>query len=203
MIDLSQTKPLGAGAHRSCYPHPENKNLCIKVLHDATKNELRSIKYEMRYYSHINSYLKDWISIPRYYGIVETDIGPGYVFDMILDYDGQTSTMLDDVMEACDSSEQASKIVDLILQLKKYIRDNHILTMTLSPHNILCQRTSETTMVPVICDNLGRNSVIPWSHWFTSIGNSSQQKRWEKFIKLPLVARFLDKYGIDGKALIA
>ncbi len=203
MIDLSQMQPLGAGAHRSCYPHPENKNLCIKVLHDVTKGELRGIKCEMRYYNHINRYLKDWSGIPKYHGMVETNMGPGYVFDMVLDYDGKSASTLDDIMEACDSPEQAQKIVDLILQLKKYIRDNHILTITMNPHNVLCKRISETEMVPVICDNLGRSSLIPWSHWFTSIGDSSQQKRWEKFIKLPLVVDFFDKYGIDGKTLIA
>jgi len=203
VIDLSQSKPLGTGAHRSCYPHPENRQLCIKVLHDVTKSELRGIKNEMRYYNHIQSYLKDWSGIPRFHGTVETNMGIGYVFDLILDFDGKPSITLDDAMTSCNSSEQAQKIVDLIIQLKKYIRDNHILTITMNPHNVLCRRVSESEMVPVICDNLGRSSVIPWSHWFQSIGDSSQQKRWERFIKLPLVVEFLTKYDIDGKALIA
>lgn len=203
MIDLSQSTPLGTGAHRSCYPHPENGQLCIKILHNVTKSELRGIKHEMRYYSHIQSYLKDWSSIPRFHGTVETNMGIGYVFDLILDYDGSPSMTLDDAMTSCNSPEEAQKIVDLILQLKKYIRDNHILTITINPHNVLCKRVSESEMVPVICDNLGRSSVIPWSHWFTSIGDRSQQKRWERFIKLPLVVEFLEKYGIDGKTLIA
>ncbi len=203
MIDLSQCKPLGTGAHRSCYPHPENPNQCIKVLHDVTKRELRGINNEMRYYKHINSYLKDWHCIPKFHGTVETNMGTGYVFDLILDYDGSASATLGDVIETCETSEQAQKIADLILQLKQYIRDNHILTITMTPHNILCKRISETEMMPVICDNLGRSSLIPWSHWFTAIGDRSQQKRWEKFIKLPLVADFLTKFGIDGKTLIA
>lgn len=203
VIDLSQSKPLGTGAHRSCYPHPENRQLCIKVLHTVTKSELRNIKHEMRYYRHIDSYLTDWSCIPRFHGTVETNMGIGYVFDLILDYDGTPSATLGNIIETCESPEQAQKIVNLILQLKKYIRDNHILTITMNPHNVLCRRVSEFEMVPVICDNLGRSSVIPWSHWFQSIGDSSQQKRWERFIKLPLVVEFLTKYGIDGKALIA
>lgn len=203
VIDLSQSKPLGTGAHRSCYPHPDNPNQCIKVLHDVTKTELRGIKHEIRYYNHINSYLKDWSCIPKFHGTVETNLGTGYVFDMISDYDGSPSATLGKIIETCSSSEQAQKIVDLILQLKKYIRDNHILTITMNPHNVLCKRVSESEMVPIICDNLGRSSVIPWSHWFTAIGDSSQQKRWEKFIKLPLVVHFLTIWGIDGQALIA
>ncbi len=202
MIDLSHSKPLGTGAHRSCYPHPENRQLCIKVLHNATKNELRDIKHEMRYYNHIQSYLKDWRCIPKFHGTIETNIGIGYVFDLIMDYDGTPSATLDDVITSCDSSEQAWKITDLILQLKKYIRDNHILTTTINPYNVLCKRVSKFEMIPVICDNLGRSSVIPWSHWFTSIGDSSQQKRWEKFIKLPLIIEFFSKYDIDKKILM-
>lgn len=203
MIDLSQSQLLGKGAHRSCYRHPSNNNQCIKILHYVTKSELRGIQCEMRYYRHINHYLKDWSAIPKYHGTVNTNMGIGYVFDMILDYDGSPSTTLENALKTCDSIEQANKIVALILQLKKYIRDNHILTITMNPHNVLCKRISKTEWVPVICDNLGRSSLIPWSHWFTAIGDRSQQKRWEKFIKLPLVNQFLTKFNINGHALIA
>ncbi|MBR6000549.1 MAG: PhoP regulatory network protein YrbL [Oxalobacter sp.] len=203
MIDLSQSTPLGTGAHRSCYLHPDNKNLCIKVLHDVTKSELKGIKNEMRYYNHIQGYLKDWSGIPRFHGTVETNMGIGYVFDLITDFDGTPSVTLEDMLETCDTPEKAQKIIDLILALKKYIRDNHILTITMNPHNVLCRRISETQCVPVICDNLGRSSFLPWSHWFQSIGDNSQQKRWERFIKLPLVVDFLERFNINGRELIA
>ncbi len=36
------------------------------------------------------------------------------------------------------------------------------MTMSLKPQNILCQRISESEVVPVVCDNLGK---VPLSRW--------------------------------------
>ncbi|MEA7614608.1 YrbL family protein, partial [Salmonella enterica subsp. enterica serovar Anatum] len=41
---------------------------------------------------------------------------------------------------------------------KRYLLDNHIVTMSLKPQNILCQRISESEVVPVVCDNLGEST---------------------------------------------
>ncbi|MDI5811314.1 YrbL family protein, partial [Salmonella enterica subsp. enterica serovar Anatum] len=39
----------------------------------------------------------------------------------------------------------------LLKKLKRYLLDNHIVTMSLKPQNILCQRISESEVVPVVC----------------------------------------------------
>lgn len=38
------------------------------------------------------------------------------------------------------------------------------MTMSLKPQNILCQRISESEVVPVVCDNLGKVPLSRWRH---------------------------------------
>lgn len=44
MINLDKRKLIGKGLHRKCYPHPENKNLCIKVALSENQRETRREK---------------------------------------------------------------------------------------------------------------------------------------------------------------
>lgn len=44
-------------------------------------------------------WLKDWSGILCYYGIVEMDCGIGYVYDVIVDFDGKFFIMLIEFVE--------------------------------------------------------------------------------------------------------
>ncbi|MDP1136360.1 YrbL family protein, partial [Klebsiella pneumoniae] len=49
--------------------------------------------------------------------------------------------------------------VQLLKQLKRYLQDNRIVTMSLKPQNILCHRISESEVIPVVCDNIGESTL--------------------------------------------
>ena len=95
MLKLQGTvEPLGKGLHRTCYPHPEFPDRCIKVVHNFGKGGAKEIVREISYYEHLQTYLADWSGLPCYYGTVETDCGKGYIYDRIIDFDGQASRTL-------------------------------------------------------------------------------------------------------------
>ncbi|EJP74034.1 MAG: mutated putative cytoplasmic protein [SAR86 cluster bacterium SAR86B] len=42
MIDLSNIEPFAKGGNRSCYQHPENINICLKITHPESSKSIKS-----------------------------------------------------------------------------------------------------------------------------------------------------------------
>ena len=128
--------------------------------------------------------------MPRYYGTVETNLGTGYVYDRIVDFDGRASQTIIQRYGADKtalSDGDKSELVSLVNRLFRYLHDNRIVTMTLKPYNILCHRLSETELFPVVCDNIGEASLIPiasYSAWFCHL---KQRRIFQRFFKFPVV----------------
>lgn len=191
MLHLSDRTPLGTGRHRKCYAHPDDALRCIKIVYNDDQGGDKEIKRELGYYAHLKRTLKDWSGIPRYYGTVETDCGTGYVYDAICDFDGKPSITLKQFAMECRYEEDLVVLRQILRTLKKYLNENHIVTMTLKPANILCHRISESEVVPVICDNIGESTFIPlatWSKWFC---RRKQERLWARFIAQPVLAAAL------------
>lgn len=187
MIQLlkDQSDPLvvGVGHHRTCYIHPKDPSKCIKVVHNPCEHATEEIERELAYYKHLSKYLRDWRGIPKYYGEVETNLGKGYVYDRIIDYDGRPSQTMQKRYAGELAPDLKLELEKLVKDLEKYIGDNRIVTMSIKPYNVLCHRLSETEVFPVICDNLGTSSFIPieiYCPWFCHL---KQQRQFQKFEK--------------------
>lgn len=198
MIYLSDQKPLGTGRHRQCYVHPENAQRCIKIIYNADESGRKEIKRELRYYAHLSRYLQDWRGIPQYYGTVETDLGTGYVYDMITDFDGKPSVTLKHFADQCRYDQDVAMLREALKTLKRYLYENRIVTMTLKPQNILCRRVSESEIVPVICDNIGESTFIPLASWSAWLCRRKQTRLWARFMQQPALVAAL---GTDGESL--
>jgi len=95
------------GSQRLLYAHPENKNLCVKIPkeHSNQRYVKREIFYTLKYQNKINC-------IPSYHGTVETNLGKGYVFDLITNYDGSVSETLQKSVHGATKSKYDLYIVD-------------------------------------------------------------------------------------------
>lgn len=80
---------------------------------------------------------------------------------MITDFNGAPSITLTEFAAQCRYEEDVAVLRQLLKKLKRYLLDNRIVTMSLKPQNVLCQRISESEVVPVVCDNLGESTFIP------------------------------------------
>lgn len=179
---------LGVGAHRACYIHPKDPQKCIKVIYSQNDPiALKEIKRELAYYKHLNTYLTDWRGLTRYYGTVETNLGTGYVYDRIVDFDGGGSQTLKERYSQESLQNNWRELDDLVEKLKKYLWDNLIVTMALKPHNILCHRISETEIFPVICDNIGFAQRIPLVLYWPWFCHQKQKRLFKRFEKQPLI----------------
>lgn len=65
--------------------------------------------------------------------------------------------------------------------------------MSLKPQNILCQRISESEVVPVVCDNLGESTFIPLATWSTWCCERKLERVWQRFIAQPALAVALER----------
>ena len=192
MINLPEnhSDPLviGVGAHRACYIHPEDPHKCIKVIYSQNDPVApKEIRRELAYYRHLNSYLKDWTGMTRYYGTVETNLGTGYVYDRVMDFDGKISQTMKDRYRVENLKDNWKELKELVEKLEKYMWDNLIITMALKPHNVLCRRISENVIIPVICDNVGTATRIPVVFYSSWLCHRKQKKLFAKFEHQPLI----------------
>ena len=182
--DHSDPLVIGVGHHRACYIHPQDASKCIKVIYNPSDRASQETQREISYYEHLEKYLKDWRGLPKYYGQVQTNLGLGYIYDRIVDFDGQPSQTMEQRYVKNSSSDQRSEMEKLIVDLKNYLRENHIVTMSLKPYNILCHRLSETSVFPVICDNIGTASYIPLEIYCPWLCHQKQKRQFARFDKL-------------------
>ncbi|MCF0253115.1 MAG: hypothetical protein HUK26_02115 [Duodenibacillus sp.] len=195
-IKLTGAVPLGTGAHRSCYRHPDDPGKCVKVVFDVSERAKKLDARELRYYRHLARTLKDWSGLTRYYGPADTDLGPGEVFELVACDDGSAARTLKSHLEACDCPGRAEELHGALRRLRRYIIDNRIVTLALGAHNVLLRERAGGGIEPVICDNIGDKTALSPSYWLAWECRRQQDKRWRAFMKTPPVAAFLARWRL-------
>ena len=179
MLYLDKSTLVGRGLHRECYRHPEHRHRCVKVVVAGNSDENRR---EAKYYSRLAARGLSWEMLARFYGLVETNLGEGAVFDLVCDYDGTISKSL---CEYLDHPEQEPALLAMLQRalpdLKRYLLENRVVTMTLKSKNMLLQRVDADVAKLVIVDNVGNSDFIPLSHYVAGFGRLKIRRKWRRF----------------------
>ncbi|HON59289.1 MAG TPA: YrbL family protein [Smithella sp.] len=179
MIILDSSLFIGKGAHRSCYIHPTNKNLCVKL---NMPHQEKEIKRERKYYRHLEKRKISWDMIPRYYGEIETNLGRGSLFDLIVDTDGHVSQSLHRYLLSPEKTERFfDGLCKSLRAFKEYLYKNRIITMDLDPTNILCQKNDMTIVKFFIVDNVYNTEFIPMSNYSKNFARRKITRKWQRF----------------------
>ncbi|MBR0062222.1 MAG: hypothetical protein IJP68_12175, partial [Selenomonadaceae bacterium] len=93
ILEIRQELFIGAGGHQATYIHPVDKTKCIKIPHTPDDGDVRK---EMRYRKMCARKLENSRLVTEFFGTVETNLGLGYVFERVLDFNGKTSKDLKD-----------------------------------------------------------------------------------------------------------
>ncbi len=167
MIKLSENDIIGKGRERTVYLHPEEKKYCIKIANEQLSRNKMAMLREIKYLKRHQNYLK-YLSKYRY--TVTTNLGKGFVFDLVRDYDGFISKTLSFYIEKsqlgllANLREKINKIFEDLSERKAVVHD-------LKPHNILVQWYSNSKYTLVIVDGFGNSDFIKicdYSHKFAS-----------------------------------
>ena len=180
MLYLDDSLVIGKGAHRICYRHPSEQNKCIKIIHSADKSMQR---LECKYYQQLALADINWEHLSRYYGTTETNLGTGYVYQLIRDFDGSISLALSEYLNINAPKKIGSELLrDSLGELKRYLLENKIVVRNLRPYNVVFQRISSTNGIAVIIDNIGHhNNFYHLSDRIAFLARKDIQKKWRKF----------------------
>lgn len=182
MLELLPETMIGKGLHRECYVHPEDPKRCIKVV---VNRGVEETKREQAYYRLLQKRNIDWQMLPKFYGVEATSMGPGAVFDLVRDADGEVGKTFAHYFESTTLSEQHYQgLLNALLALKKYLFDQHIITMSIKPKNIIYQRHNGDRGTAIIIDNIGNSDAIPLSTYSRFFGHIKMTRKWAKFIAL-------------------
>jgi len=178
MLELSAATLVGKGLHREVHVHPDDDSKCVKVVVLRGEEETRR---EQAYYRFLQRRNIDWISLPQFYGNEETNMGPGAVFDLIRDDDGQVSKTLAFYLDNLSSTpELVESISQALIKLKRDLLEQNIITMTLKPKNIVVQKHRDRLRCLII-DNIGNSDILPISSYVRFFGRKKIERKWEKF----------------------
>ena len=181
IIQLDDSLLYGQGPHKKCFLHPHNKNLCIKIAYN--EGGQKDLIREINYIDVLKRRHKDYSILPKYFGKVNTNLGTGYVFEIIRDYNnGRTQTLEDFITDLNLFSQNYSLIVRLLKELKEKLYKNEIITMVLFPENILFQKTDENTYRVRIVNDMGSAVLIPLEYHFKYFAHTKILRRWKMFL---------------------
>ncbi len=192
-------EPIGEGRERVCFVHPEDANKIIKIQKGDCATQTRR---ELRLYRWLAwRRFDDYRQIPRYYGKLRTNLGPGFVVDLIRDYDDEVSKSLYWFFERGYPMEE---FLPYLEELKQYLLDSQIqINVDLTRSNVLFQKLDPARARLVIIDGLGNHSAINWFDIFKAVSDRKIDRRWRRFMT-ELKRRsdqMLDRYGLPPKRL--
>ncbi len=153
-IQLREDQVIGQGGHKKVYIDPRDEKKCIKILLEGRCQDWdREKKYrEIRAARGQHS-----IMLPKYYGEVETNQGKGYVFERVVDYNGETSQDLGEYIRL--KGEVDPQVLEYTVKQFFYgMLAEKIIVTNAEYTNFLVQRVSPTFQLIRVVDNIGSHS---------------------------------------------
>lgn len=174
MINLDHQPPFAAGYNRTCYRHPGDPQLCLKVLRPENiearfarqpwykkllgRDRINDNRQEIIAHRQIKG-LPDpeqaWRHLPRFHGSVDTTLGPANVSELITEADGGPGITLERYLE---TNGRTPDIERAIAQFTDWLRQTGLLTRNLLPHNLVVARRDQQLTLYLV-DGLGAPAV--------------------------------------------
>lgn len=180
-LALAGCEPFAKGNRRSCYVHPDDPDLCVKVVADAEDERcLREQGRDLEAQRWLRARGSDSVfdRIPAIEGVVDTDLGKGIVMRLYRDRDGRISRNLAQVIV---EHGLTPSLVREIGALKHWLRKERLLTRDTAPYNVVVVRSGDSDWKLMIIEGWANRRY----RWLT---------RLLPFVKDRLIARELHKF---------
>ncbi|MFP9230669.1 YrbL family protein [Pectobacterium cacticida] len=190
IINLDRSLLISQGRHRACYYHPLMQDKCIKV-HLNGESDRETIR-ELKYYQRIANEVFTIPIVSRYHGTVETNMGRGYIFDLIKDYTGDVSKTLEYYIIDNHRYEKYKMGIGLAWRhMTQWAKQYAIVTMTLKPYNIMYRLHHDDEGELIIIDNLGCANLFPLVYYSKYFARCQLSRRFVDFERL-----LCERYGL-------
>ena len=180
ILEIKEDLFIGSGGHNATYIHPIDRTKCIKIPHDPNDGD---VKKEMRYRRMCAKKLAKSRLVTEFFGTIETNLGIGYVFERVLDYNGQTSKDLKDFLPKSKPDAQTlQRVWTILLNFKSdFLRENIAIVDT-DITNFMVQEPTKGSFRVRIVDNIGTPVLIPLVYWFEFAAAWKAKRYWNKII---------------------
>lgn len=181
LLVLREDLFLGHGVHKAAYIDPRDPSRCVKIVFRMPDYDL------MKELGYRRSRRRRGLSselLPAYYGTVETNKGMGYVFERVVDYDGQPSKTLAEVFSGSTGQDMRFPDTEHILsRLREMLFRERVIMRDTECGNIMLQRLSEDGGFTVrIVDNLGTHAHIPIVYYVDYFAAKHVKKYWHRLL---------------------
>jgi hypothetical protein len=218
MIEFTSLESaFSSGGNRLCFVDPNDQLRCIKIARPERAPEkkraeksfpgnLRPLSYfdenisDLAVYKRIDKLVgsKAYELMPKCYGYVETNFGPGLAFEMIKDTDGQISMTLKQYVWLYGLTDQLAASLDSFLALWQSLG---MPSRNLLLHNIVVQQDNNkavpTIMRLVVIDGLGWPDIVPIAYYFAPL---ARYKAGRKAARIHhAVERLINKQATGGE----
>ncbi|MAR90275.1 MAG: hypothetical protein CML06_05250 [Pseudomonadales bacterium] len=180
-VRLKDQKPFAQGGNRLCFVQPTQPDRCIKVRRpDFSLEALRASKgfpKNLRPLASFDDNLEErrvmgqldrrlgadiYAHVSHCYGMVDTDLGPGLVSELIRDSAGPIALSLKQMLWERGLTDDLQQALD---DFCSFWERSCIPSRQLLPHNIVAPRDQQGNVQRlVVIDGLGESTLLPL-HW--------------------------------------
>ena len=193
MINLDNIKPFAKGGNRICFIHPQNPNICLKVIHPGLLEKLRENASWYKRFRSLESFddnlrekdaynqkalKKDdpdlWKHLAKWHGMVETSIGMASKTQLITN-DGEIAETLESYLLREGITDQIKLSIE---EFQTWLKKHLILTKNLIPHNLVLYKKDNKLIIKII-DGLGSQAFIPLPNYSNFFARRYIERRIE------------------------
>ncbi len=137
VLSLAGAEPFAKGGYRHCYVHPDDADLCVKVVSRTDDRRCYAAQQmDIEDYAALRKRGPETVfdRIPEIKGVVDTDLGVGIVMRLYRDADGRISRNLANVIGERGLTPCLSKAID---EWKRWQHEQRLLTRDTAPYNMV------------------------------------------------------------------
>lgn len=169
MIIIKEEDFIAEGSSQKCYVHPEDINLCIKVITKDIKDT--RLGYEINYIKKISNKKfrnLDYLFFSKHHKEIKTNLGTGHVYDLIRDEDtGKVSKTMADYLVDENSRLSDDTLYKNFKKLIELMVKHKVIANDLYSTNICCKILKDGSIQMIFIDGLGHKDNIPLVDWFS------------------------------------
>lgn len=181
ILKINEELFIGSGGHQATYIHPIDLTKCIKIPHDKDDGD---VKKEMRYRKICAAKLNKSRLVTEFFGTVETNLGLGYVFERVLDYDGKTSLDMKKFLpKTKPDAKTLQRIWTILLNFKSDFLHENIAIVDTDIENFMVQETAPGAYRVRIVDNIGTPVLIPLVYYFDFAAAWKARRYWNRIVE--------------------
>lgn len=178
LLQLSEKRLISIGGVRRVYAHPDGSKRCIKIQRENC-NRPAETRREVLAWRCLKRRGCKFQRLTQFHGWVETSLGRGVIWDLVLNYDDTLALNLEEALIAKQVSPSASQAE--LARFKQWILRYRVISTDLNPRNLVCRfdRPGSFTLVQV--DGWGNNEFIPVSTVSARLARRKIKRKWQRF----------------------